>query len=112
MFLSAAEPRKRDPIYRKELKNMELKELRNSIDALDDELLKLFLQRMELCSQIAEVKAQSKKPVADAGREREILSRVTRSSPEELGRRSAILAELCPGASIPKCRAPARSPSS
>ncbi|MBQ4369406.1 MAG: chorismate mutase [Oscillospiraceae bacterium] len=63
---------------------MELKELRNRIDVLDDELLKLFLQRMELCSQVAEAKAQSKKPVADAGREREILSRVTRSSPEEL----------------------------
>jgi len=73
------------PIYCKELKIMDLKELRNRIDTLDDELLKLFLQRMELCSQVAEVKAQIKKPVADAGREREILSRVTRSSPEELG---------------------------
>jgi chorismate mutase/prephenate dehydratase len=64
---------------------MEIQDLRKQIDSIDDELVQLFVRRMTLCAGIAEQKALSGKPVIDAGREREILSRVTRSVPEDLG---------------------------
>ena len=64
---------------------MDLKEIRNQIDRVDDEILRLFLRRMELCSEVAEYKARTGMAVLDAGREQEILSRVARNSPGELG---------------------------
>lgn len=55
---------------------MDLQEIRNQIDEIDDELLKLFLKRMELSGQVAEEKKRKKLPVLNRTREREILSRV------------------------------------
>ena len=51
---------------------MELSELRNKIDSIDSELVKLFCERMEISSQVAESKRQTGKPVFDPARERAI----------------------------------------
>ena len=40
---------------------MQLKHLREKIDSIDDELLELFLKRMELCREVAENKIHTKK---------------------------------------------------
>ncbi|MBQ8082360.1 MAG: bifunctional chorismate mutase/prephenate dehydratase [Clostridia bacterium] len=59
---------------------MELKDIRERITAIDDQLLPLFLDRMELARQVAESKRISGKPIYDAARERQILSDVTKRS--------------------------------
>ncbi|MBQ2675800.1 MAG: prephenate dehydratase [Clostridia bacterium] len=55
---------------------MDLKEIRNKIDSIDDQLLDLFLQRMECSKQVAEYKVANNIPVLNAQRESEILDKV------------------------------------
>ena len=56
---------------------MELKDIRGSIDTLDDQLVELFTRRMDCAREVAEAKQQAGKPIRDHAREREILNRVT-----------------------------------
>ena len=63
---------------------MDLKEIRKKIDTIDEELVKLFLKRMELSKEVAEYKAENKLPILNKAREREIISRVCEASPEGL----------------------------
>ena len=59
---------------------MELSDIRNGIDKIDDQLLKLFLERMELSKEVAEYKAQHNMPILNKAREREILKWVNEKS--------------------------------
>ncbi len=52
---------------------MELPEIREKIDKVDAQLLRLFLERMELSKNVAEVKARDNLPILNKEREREIL---------------------------------------
>ncbi len=61
-----------------------LQELRGSIDAIDDQIAKLFVERMVIAKEIGKHKAKSNKVVADGVREREIISRVTKDMSEEI----------------------------
>lgn len=63
---------------------MDLDELRMNIDKTDDELLRLFLRRMELAGEVAAAKRESGGQVFRPEREREILLRVSKAAPEEL----------------------------
>ena len=54
---------------------MELKDYRDRLDQIDDQLAELFRQRMETVKEVAEYKKNTKTPVLAAGREREILYR-------------------------------------
>ena len=56
---------------------MELSEIRAKIDAVDDQLLDLFLERMELSEAVAAYKNEHKLPILNKAREREILAKVT-----------------------------------
>ena len=56
---------------------MELSEIRTRIDAVDDQLLKLFLERMELAEEVAAYKSEHHLPILNKQREREILAKVT-----------------------------------
>ena len=56
---------------------MELSEIRAKIDAVDDRLLDLFLERMELSEAVAAYKNEHKLPILNKTREREILAKVT-----------------------------------
>ena len=55
---------------------MELGEIRQEIDAIDEEMAKLFVRRMACADQVAAAKRTSGKAVLDPGREREILAKV------------------------------------
>ena len=56
---------------------MELSEIRAKIDTVDDQLLDLFLERMELSETVAAYKNEHKLPILNKTREREILAKVT-----------------------------------
>ena len=55
---------------------MELSELRKEIDAIDDQLVSLFCQRMEVAAGIAEYKQQHGLPILVPVREQEKLDSV------------------------------------
>ena len=55
---------------------MDLNEIRNQIDRVDSEILKLFLERMRLGEEVAAYKKDNALPVLNRAREREILARV------------------------------------
>ena len=55
---------------------MELSEIRAKIDAVDDQLLDLFLKRMALSEEVADYKNQHNLPILNRTREREILAKV------------------------------------
>ena len=63
---------------------MELKDLRDRLDQIDDQLTELFKQRMETVKQVADYKKENNTPVLASGREREILYRVTGIAGPEL----------------------------
>ena len=58
---------------------MELKDIRKEIDAVDEEMVKLFVRRMKAADAVADAKRGSGRPVFDPAREREILARVSKS---------------------------------
>lgn len=56
---------------------MELSEIRTKIDAVDDQLLQLFLERMALSDEVAAYKNEHHLPILNKERERAILAKVT-----------------------------------
>ena len=63
---------------------MELKDYRDQIDQIDDEIVRLFQQRMDVAAQIAEYKKEHDLPILQAGREREKLADLSGKTREEL----------------------------
>ncbi len=59
---------------------MELSEIREKIDAVDDQLLRLFLERMTLSEAVAAYKNENHQPILNKQREREILAKVMEKS--------------------------------
>ncbi|MBD5162931.1 MAG: bifunctional chorismate mutase/prephenate dehydratase [Oscillibacter sp.] len=70
---------------------MDLQDYRNQLDQIDDQLAALFRQRMETVRQVADYKKEHNTPVLNAGRERDILYRVTGACGEELQEYTKIL---------------------
>lgn len=58
----------------------DIKEIRGEIDTTDNEILELFLKRMELAKEVAEYKNANGLPILNKAREREILADVTKKS--------------------------------
>ena len=56
---------------------MELNEIRQKIDAIDDQIAELYATRMELVKEVLETKKKTGKAVNDPDREKKILLRVT-----------------------------------
>jgi chorismate mutase len=54
----------------------ELKQLRQKIDALDDQILQLLAQRAKVCRGIGAAKKQQGAPIRDVDRENEVYQRV------------------------------------
>ncbi len=63
---------------------MELKELREHIDGIDHEIVRLFTERMDVCAEIARWKEENNARIRDVRREREKLREVEDLCPEEL----------------------------
>ena len=62
----------------------ELKDLRERIDAIDQQMVDLFKQRMEVSKEVAAYKQANGLPTLDAGRKRALLSKVGEQAGEEL----------------------------
>ena len=59
---------------------MELSDIRAKIDAVDEQLLRLFLERMDLAEEVAAYKNEHHLPILNKERERAVLARVTESA--------------------------------
>ena len=70
---------------------MELNDLRKEIDAIDDELVKLFTQRMEVSAKIAGYKKEKSLPIFVPAREREKLADVARKAGPEMANYTRVL---------------------
>lgn len=63
---------------------MDLQDYRQKIDKIDEEMTRLFAERMALSVRIAAYKKEHDLPVLDAAREREKLSEIEAKLPAEL----------------------------
>ena len=63
--------------------NLNLEEIRKDISAINDEMLALFVKRMELSSQVARYKKANGLPTLDPKREEAILQKVSDATEEE-----------------------------
>ena len=63
---------------------MELSDYRTRLDQIDEELLRLFSERMNIAAEIASWKQENSLPVLDARREKEKLRRIEEMSDPEL----------------------------
>ena len=70
---------------------MDLKDYRVKIDEIDDQLVKLFQQRMEVSAEIAAYKKENNLPILDAGRERAKLNDVCSKVPQEMRNYTSVL---------------------
>lgn len=70
---------------------MDLNEIRSNIDAIDDELVRLFCQRMSLSAQVADYKKANSLPVFVPEREQAILQKVTEKAGPEMAQYTRIL---------------------
>ena len=73
---------------------MELTELRERIDRIDADLVRLFTERMALSGQVAEYKKEHSLPALDASRERQKLVEVTSQVPAGLEEYTHVLYSL------------------
>lgn len=62
----------------------DLQDIRAELDAIDNQLVELYLKRMGLSAEVAESKARTGKAVNDSDRENKIVYRVSQKAPEEL----------------------------
>ena len=70
---------------------MDLKDLRNEIDEIDDELVKLFAKRMDVATRIADVKKEKSLPIFVPAREREKLADVAEKAGPEMANYTRVL---------------------
>lgn len=70
---------------------MDLSEIRQKIDAIDKELLELFIKRMGLATDVARYKAANNMVVFQGAREKQIIDNVKQNSPDELKESAAFL---------------------
>ena len=70
---------------------MDMNELRSQIDNVDDQLVKLFVKRMEIAEQIGAYKKANHLPVFDPGRERKKLHDVAEKAGPEMAQYTRVL---------------------
>lgn len=70
---------------------MDLNEIRNEIDTIDGELVRLFCQRMNLSAQVADYKKENHLPIFVPARERAILQSVAEMAGPELANYTRVL---------------------
>ena len=66
-------------------------ELRSKIDNIDDQLVKLFVERMEVAEKIGAYKKENNLPVFDPGRERNKLQDVAEKAGSEMAQYTRVL---------------------
>ena len=71
---------------------MDMQELRHAIDAVNDRLLDLLLERQNLASQLGDMKRDMGLPIYDQIRERDILARLTKRNAGRLADQAVLAA--------------------
>jgi len=62
----------------------EIAGIRNKIDKIDDDLARLFAERLSLVGEIAHKKKEQKLPALNTAREREVITRLTEGKPDDI----------------------------
>lgn len=62
---------------------MDLKELRNKINEIDNEILSLYLKRMNISKQIGQYKKEHNLPIYDSKREEELINNLLNKTVNE-----------------------------
>ena len=70
---------------------MSLNELRNEIDKIDDQLVKLFVERMSISARIADYKKENNLPIYVPSREREKMQNVAQKAGNEMDNFTRVL---------------------
>lgn len=70
---------------------LDLNEIRKKIDTVDDEILKLFIDRMNLTLDVARYKSKNGLPVFQGDREKAIIKAIKEKTPEEFRQSAAFL---------------------
>ena len=70
---------------------MDIQQLRSQIDEIDDELVRLFIRRMDVASQIADYKKEHDLPIFVPARERETLAEVAKKAGPEMANYARVL---------------------
>lgn len=70
---------------------MDLNDIRLQIDACDEEILRLFVKRMELATDVARYKRQNGLPIFQEQRELQVLKRIAALAPEGLESAATVL---------------------
>ena len=70
---------------------MDLQDYRKEIDAIDDELVRLFGQRMDIAAKIADYKKENNLPIFVPAREREKLADVAAKAGPEMANYTRVL---------------------
>ena len=73
---------------------MALKDVRNELDDIDNQILELFVRRMDLAGDVAQAKQEEGKAVYDPARERTMLFDITSAAPEHLKAQTTSLFSL------------------
>ena len=60
-----------------------LSELRKELDALDEKLVSLYLERLRISREIGDLKKENGTPVGDSAREAEILERLSAAAGDD-----------------------------
>ena len=63
---------------------MDLSTLRSQIDSIDQQLVELFLQRMEIVEQVAQYKIDNNLPVLHPEREQAVIDKAKRRAPSAM----------------------------
>lgn len=71
--------------------NLSIEELRQQIDEIDKQMVKLFCERMQVAAGVAEYKRQHGLPVLDSNRERQLLAKVADMAGEDFGGYAKVL---------------------
>ena len=58
--------------------HMDLQQIREDIDTIDDELVRLFEKRMEMSAKVAEYKKKNNIPIYNPTREKEVLDKLAK----------------------------------
>lgn len=70
---------------------MNLDSLRLQINSLDNDILRLFEQRMKVCKDVAQYKIENNLPVFQNAREQQVIERISSMTTDELKNSSALL---------------------
>lgn len=79
---------------------MKLEEVRKEIDAIDRQLLPLFLKRMDCAKQVAEIKREQHLPVLNSDREQKILDSMAQRAGNYAGEARMLYATLMDRAAL------------